>query len=116
MSPANQSPNKPLVNRTEILRVVVADAESIGIRDRNKIEQLTAQVIERLEQPQTLPGMEHLVPKPHRRQKRLPSDAEIQAMVKEILMAEKPAKREEVQPQMESTTVVKPKVQFPLVN
>ncbi|GAI27318.1 unnamed protein product, partial [marine sediment metagenome] len=55
MSPANQSPNKPLVNRTEILRVVVADAESIGIRDRNKIEQLTAQVIERLEQPQTLP-------------------------------------------------------------
>jgi len=112
MNPANQSANKPLVDRTEILRAVVADAESIGIRDRNKIEQLTAQVIERLEQPQPLPGMEHLVPKPHRRRKRPPSDAEIQAMVKEILMAEKPAEREEVQPQMESTTVVKPRVQL----
>jgi len=111
MNPANQSANKPPVNRTEILRAVVADAESIGIRDRNKIEQLTAQVIERLEQPQPLPGMEHLVPKPHRRQKRPPTDAEIQAMVKEILMAEEPTKREEVKPEMESTAVVKPRVQ-----
>jgi ribonucleoside-diphosphate reductase alpha chain len=93
----------------------------MGIPDRKQIEQLTAQVIERLEQTpslletelveQPLPGMEHLVLKSRRVQKRLPTDAEIQAMVMEILQAEKPAQREEAQPQMESTTVVKPKVQ-----
>jgi ribonucleoside-diphosphate reductase alpha chain len=91
----------------------------MGIPDREQIEQLTAQVIERLEQTpsllaaerleQPLPGMEDLVPR-SRQQRRLPTDAEIQAMVKEILEAEEPAKREEVEPQMESTTVVKSKV------
>jgi ribonucleoside-diphosphate reductase alpha chain len=98
MNPANQSQTK--LNRTEILRAVVADAESIGIRDRSKIEQLTAQVIERLEQQQTLPGMEHLVPKPRLLQKHLPTDSEIRAAVKEILAAEEPAKPEEVKPEM----------------
>jgi ribonucleoside-diphosphate reductase alpha chain len=92
------------LNRTEILRAVVADAESIGIRDRSKIEQLTAQVIERLEQPQTLPGMEHLVPKPSRQQKRLPTDSEIRAMVKDILSTDKPANTEEVKPEMKTKT------------
>jgi ribonucleoside-diphosphate reductase alpha chain len=114
MNPANQSENKPLVDRTQIARAIFAAAESMGIPDRQLIEQLTSQVIERLEQPQPLPqplpGMEHLVSTP-RRPKRLPTDAEIQAMVKEILMAEQPAKREEVKPEMESTAIVKPKVQ-----
>ena len=50
------------LNRTEILRAVVADAESMGLRDKDKIEELTSRVIERLERPQTLPGMEDLVP------------------------------------------------------
>jgi len=36
------------LNRTEILKAVVADAESMGLRDRGKIEWLTSQVIERL--------------------------------------------------------------------
>jgi len=79
------------LNRTEILRAVVADAESVGIRDRNKIEQLTSQVIERLERQRTLPGMEHLVPK-YRRQKRPCAESEIRAAVREILAAEEPAK------------------------
>ncbi|GAI08921.1 unnamed protein product, partial [marine sediment metagenome] len=91
------------LNRTEILRAVVADAESIGMRDRNKIEQLTTQVIERLERQQTLPGMEHLVPK-HRQQRRHPTESEIHAMVKEILAGEKPARSEEVKPEMETLT------------
>ena len=73
------------LNRTEILRVVVADAESMGMRDRNEIEWLTNRVIERLEQPQPLPGMEHLIPKPRRKQRHLPTDIEIQTMVREIL-------------------------------
>ena len=115
MTPANQSADKPLVNRTEIARAIFAAAESMGIPDRQLIEQLTGQVIERLEQTEQtrpLPGMEYLVLKPRRRQKRLPTDAEIQAMVKEILAAEEPTKREEVQPKVEPTTVVQPKVQL----
>jgi len=120
MNPANQSANKPPVNRTQIARAIFAAAESMGIPDRKQIERLTAQVIERLEQTpsllemelmeQPLPGMEHLVLKP-RRPRHLPTDAEIQAMVMEILQAEKPAKREEVKPVVESTAVVKPRVQ-----
>jgi ribonucleoside-diphosphate reductase alpha chain len=112
MSPANESANKPEVNRTQIARAIFAAAESMGIPDRQLIEQLTSQVIERLEQPQPLPGMEHLVPK-SRRPRRRPTKTEIQAMVKEILMAEPPAQREEVKPEMESTAVVRPKVQPP---
>jgi len=116
----NKTAKKPLVDRNQIARVIFKIAESIGMSDRNQVEQLTAQVIERLEQTpsliatelaeQPLPGMEHLVVKP-RSKRRLPSDGEIQAMVKEILDAEEPAKREEVQPQMETTTVVKSRAQ-----
>jgi ribonucleoside-diphosphate reductase alpha chain len=115
MNPANQPVNKPLVDRTQIARAIFAAAESMGIRDRQVVERLTTQVIERLEKTQkeymqVLPGMEDLVGKRARHQ-RLPTDAEIEAMVKEILLAEKPAKREEVKPEMESTAIVKPKVQ-----
>jgi len=102
MNRANGSQTKhstPL-NRTEILRVVVADAESIGMRDRNKIEWLTSQVIERLEQPQTLPGMEHLVPKSKHQQRHSPTDTEIHAMVREILARE-------TQPEKEAAMAVK---------
>ena len=97
MSAANKSENKQLteLNRTEILRAVVADAESMGLRDRDKIEWLTSQVIERLERPQTLPGMEDLVLKPRRRQSRAPTRSEIQAVVRAILRAEEPEKVEE---------------------
>ena len=78
----------------EILRRVVADAESMGIRDREKIELLTNQVIERLEKPRTLPGMEYLVPSKTRKQPRIqPSGDEITAIVKEILSHEEPKKR-----------------------
>jgi len=105
------------LNRTEILRAVMADAESIGIRDRNKIEQLTTQVIERLERQRTLPGMEHLVPK-YRREKRPFAESEIRTAVKEILAAEEPAKPEEVKPEMEieikemPVILAKPRIQL----
>ncbi|MDD4876149.1 MAG: vitamin B12-dependent ribonucleotide reductase [Dehalococcoidales bacterium] len=96
MNPTDKSQNNQTksLNRTEILKAVVTDAESMGIRDRKRIEQLTNQVITRLEQQQTLPGMEHLVAK-NRQQKRLPTDFEIQTMVKAILADEKTDKQEE---------------------
>jgi len=117
MSTANESENKRL-SRTQIARAIFAAAESMGMPDRQLIEQLTAQVIERLEQPQPLPGMEHLVPKPRRRQKHPPSDSEIQAAVRQILAVEEPAKPKEVKPEMETQTKempvipAKPKVEL----
>ncbi len=108
MNPDNQSQNKQLINRTQIAKAIFAAAESMGMPDRQLIEQLTAQVIERLERPHPLPGMEHLVPKSRRQQRRLPTDIEIQAMVREILTGEEPDKREETEAVIEPTNVVKP--------
>ena len=87
MSEVEKSNNKRLteLNRTEILKAVVADAESMGLRDKDKIEQLTSRVIERLEHAQPFPGMEDLVPKKRTTSRRVPSRAEIQTIVKEIL-------------------------------
>ncbi len=96
------------LSRTQIARATFAAAESMGISDRNRIEQLTRQVIERLEQRRTvisrgnmgplqpLPGMEDLMPKSFRQQKHLTSESEILALVKEFLDAGEPAKIEEV--------------------
>ena len=98
------------INRTEILRTVVANAESMGLRDRDRIEWLTTQVIERLESPPPLPGMEHLVLKTRHQQRRHPTKSEIQAIVKEILAGEEPTKRKETEPAMEPITTVKPEV------
>lgn len=114
MSPANDSQNKQLLNRTQIARAVFAAAESMGMADRKLIEQLTAQVIKRLEKSkplpeaeQPLPGMEDLVPRSRRSQKPLPSGAEIQAIVEEILASKEKEsiEKEEVKPKMEVTRV-----------
>jgi ribonucleoside-diphosphate reductase alpha chain len=78
---------KPLVNRTQIARVIFSAAASMGISDRARIEQLTSQVIERLERPQALPGMEHLVPRTTGRA-RPATEFEILSLVKEFLAEE----------------------------
>ena len=95
-------------NRTEILRAVVADAESMGLRDKDKIEQLTSQVIARLERPQTLPGMEDLVPKSSLRRRPPPTRAEIQAIVQEIMAREEPVKADETKPEIEKINQAEP--------
>jgi len=92
MNTEGQSSNKKQsqLDRTEILKAVVADAESMGLRDRKKIEWLTNRVIESLERqsPSPLPGMEHLVPRQTGQRKHSPSKSEIQAIVKRILAEE----------------------------
>jgi ribonucleoside-diphosphate reductase alpha chain len=97
------------VNRSQIARIVFANAEAMGIRDRKLVERLTTQVIERLEKAQaefmpTLPGMEELVDKRFSRQQHLPTEAEIEAMVMEVLNSEKPVQKQEVEPAMETKT------------
>lgn len=78
--------------RNRIARTVFTYAEAMGISDRDVIEQLTDQVIERLEPVPPLPGWENLTPVT----KRPVQDAEIQSMLRSILDEKKP---EEVTPQ-----------------
>jgi ribonucleoside-diphosphate reductase alpha chain len=120
MSMGNQSGKRQStpVNRSQVARIVFSNAESMGIRDRRLVEKLTTQVIERLEKSQsepipTLPGMEDMVDKRARRQQRLPTEAEIEAMVMEVLNEAKPrqeepepVQEEEVKAVMETDTEV----------
>jgi ribonucleoside-diphosphate reductase alpha chain len=103
------------VNRSLVARIVFDNAAAMGIRDRKLVEKLTTQVIERLERAQasfvpTLPGMEELVDKRARQtfRGRMPTEAEIEAMVMEVLNAEKPAPPEEVKADMDTRIDVKP--------
>jgi len=86
----------------------------MGISDRQHIEQLASRVMEQLEkQPQPsqpFPGMEDLVPVSQRQPRPMPTEAEIEAMVMEILDAEKPSQHEEVKPEMKPS-IVKTEVQ-----
>jgi ribonucleoside-diphosphate reductase alpha chain len=106
------------IDKNEVLRTVVADAESMGLRDRDKVESLTARVIERLERQDTLPGMEELVTRRKRGKPRLPSGAEIQAMVDQILAEDKPSaylpepEIKEETPMAETTIQTGPKVEI----
>jgi ribonucleoside-diphosphate reductase alpha chain len=115
MSTGNHGGKKSTpVNRNLIAKIVFDNAAAMGIRDRKLVEKLTTQVIERLEKAQaqslpTLPGMEDLVDKRARQyyRGRMPTEAEIEAMVMEVLNAEKPAPQEEAKTEMDSDTEVK---------
>ncbi len=106
------------IDRNEILRTVVADAESMGLRDRDKVEALTARVIARLERQEVFPGMETLITKKKRSKPRLPSGSDIQAMVEQILAENNLTKIEpeqqtkEEEPMAESTIETGPKVEI----
>ena len=86
MSGTGRSRGGP-VDRTQIARVIFAAAESVGMSDRDRIEKLAKQVIERLEKPQVLPGMEHLVSRT-RKHERTATEFEILTLVKEFLAGE----------------------------
>ncbi|HUU08810.1 MAG TPA: vitamin B12-dependent ribonucleotide reductase [Dehalococcoidales bacterium] len=111
-------PEKRL-NRNQIAREIFGIAESIGMSDRQQIEQLTRQVIEHLERQlaereraeRPLPGMEHLVPKFSQRQRRSTRDFNILSIVKEFLDAREPAPPEEVKPKMEMRVKLKAKAE-----
>ncbi len=122
MSTQGQSGRRPApVDRSQVARIVFSNAEAMGIRDRKLVEKLTTQVIERLEKSQaepipTLPGMENMVDKRARRQQRLPTEAEIEAMVMEVLNEAKPqqqepepAQKQEVRADMETDMKIETK-------
>ena len=117
MSDGEKSKNRRLteLNRTEILKAVVADAESMGLRDKDKIEQLTSRVIERLEHAQPFPGMEDLVPRTRTSPRRVPSRAEIQAIVKEILESDDDRPKSSIDQETTNMNQEKPK-ETPVTN
>jgi ribonucleoside-diphosphate reductase alpha chain len=107
------------INRTQIARAIFSAAESMGISDRQRIEDIAEKVIERMEQ-RTLPGMEDLIvaqfeksskDRPRSKTKYVPGVAEIQSLVQEILGQEDHVKPQELKneepPKM--TTIAKPK-------
>jgi ribonucleoside-diphosphate reductase alpha chain len=77
-----------IIDRTQVARIIFSAADSMGISDRKRIELLTNQVIERLERPQALPGMEDLIPKNYRAPLSA-TESEILSVVKEFLAEEK---------------------------
>jgi ribonucleoside-diphosphate reductase alpha chain len=91
-------------NHNRIAQAVFAAAESIGITDRKLLEELTGQVIQKLESRPALPGMEHLVPMQEEKQPL--SVSQIEVAVKEIL-AEKNKIAEPPTPKIEAE--IKPK-------
>jgi ribonucleoside-diphosphate reductase alpha chain len=104
-------------NHNRIARAIFAAADSMGISDRKLLEELTGQIIQRLEPSPTLPGMEHLVPV---HDTRLPSDFQIEVAVKEILAeinkgseSDTPRSEVEVEPEVgvEPKAEVEPKVE-----
>jgi ribonucleoside-diphosphate reductase alpha chain len=103
---ARQNKNQPRAsNHNRIARAVFAAAESTGITDRKLLEELTSQVIQRLESRPALPGMEHLVPIQEEHQTL--SASQIEVAVKEIL-AEKSQITESPSPKI-ATEEAKPK-------
>jgi ribonucleoside-diphosphate reductase alpha chain len=112
MNQVDESKSRRLVSRTQIARAVFSAAESMGIADRETVERMVGQVIERLERArslpaaeQPLPGMEDLVATSRLGKKRLPTAAEIQTIVEEILASKEMPQREEVKPKMETAKV-----------
>ena len=112
MNQVDESKSRRLVSRTQIARAVFSAAESMGIADREMVERMVGQVIERLERArslpaaeQPLPGMEDLVATSRLGKKRLPTAAEIQTIVEEILASKEMPQREEVKPKMETAKV-----------
>ena len=115
MSSKNKSRQTELgqFTRNQIAKATFAAAERMGISDRKHIEELTQQVIERLEKKlvpdkvnpvQPLPGMEEMVNRPAAKEKSVPTnETEILALVKEFLDAEEPMKLREVIHPMKTT-------------
>lgn len=94
----NKNNKQHITSHSSIARAIFAAAESMGITDRKMLEELTSQVIQRLEPKPTLPGMEDLVSK---QQKQKPSTTQIRDTVKQILAekqqeVEKPAQKQTV--------------------
>ena len=72
--------------RNRVARAIFASAESMGISDREMVEGLADQVMERLDRVPTLPGLEHLAPEI----RRPVHETEIRSIARSILAEKGP--------------------------
>ncbi len=94
--------------RNRVARAIFASAESMGISDRDMIEGLADQVIERLDRVPTLPGMEHLAPEI----RRPVQEMEIRSIAKSILAERGPEVFLPVADKEEQATTAVPKAKI----
>ncbi len=80
-----QSSAKPIVDKNRIASLIFNQASAMGISDRARIEQITAQIIERLEKPSVLPGMEAFAPPSAARLPIAVTEGEIENLVKDAV-------------------------------
>ncbi len=92
-----------MLSNNQIARLVFAEAESLGLSDRDKIDQLTDRIINHLE-PKPLPGMEHLLLTKEKYGYRA-SSTEIEAMVRKILKEGITSAKESAMPVNADTSV-----------
>jgi ribonucleoside-diphosphate reductase alpha chain len=85
-----QPSGKPIVDKNRIAQIIFNQASAMGIAERGKVEEIAARVIDRLEKPVSLPGMEDFMPA-GAKQPIAATENEIEAMVKDIIDAVKPA-------------------------
>ncbi|MDP2953026.1 MAG: ribonucleotide reductase N-terminal alpha domain-containing protein, partial [Chloroflexota bacterium] len=72
-------------SRAKVVQAVFSAAESMGFSDREKLEELAAQVIRRLEGTQPLPGLEGLVATVKVSPSYSPNPAQIRSLVRDVL-------------------------------
>ncbi len=98
------------LSRSRIARQIFAAAESMGMSDRKQVEDITRQVLDRIEaqhkpsKAAPLPGWEELVVESSIKSKDLPGDLEIQTILKDIIASKKTAKPEIVEIQAPKET------------
>ena len=98
------------LTRSRIARQIFAAAESMGMSDRKQVEDITRQVLDRIEaqhkpsKAAPLPGWEELVVESSIKSKDLPGDLEIQTILKDIIASKKTAKPEIVEIQAPKET------------
>jgi ribonucleoside-diphosphate reductase alpha chain len=80
--PRRKTSQAKSIDHDEVARAVFAAAESTGITDRKMLENLTEQVMRRLEVAKPLPGMENFVSPPP------VSSSQLQSVVSEVVTAD----------------------------
>jgi len=78
------SSGKSIVDKNRIAQIIFNQASAMGISERGKIEEITARIIEKLEKPPALPGMEAFVT-PAARLHIAVTETEIENLVKDAI-------------------------------
>ncbi len=79
------SSGKPLVDKNRIASLIFNQASAMGIADRGKSEEMTRSIIEKLEKPSVLPGMEAFAPPSGAKLPIAVTEGEIENMVKDAV-------------------------------